>query len=100
MRILLDHGTPAPLRRALSSHAVATAYEMGWSELDNGALLRTAEPDFTTDKSLRHQQNLSGLRLAILVLPTTSWPKIEAHEAQVVAAINALRPGDFVGLDF
>ena len=104
MRILFDQGTPAPLRRALMGHVVSTAYEMGWNELDNSTLLRAAEIDFdalvTTDQNLRHQQNLSGRRLAILVLPTTSWPKIEAHEAQVVAAINALRAGDFIEPNF
>jgi hypothetical protein len=104
MRILFDHGTPAPLRRALTGHAVSTAYEMAWTELDNGALLKAAEAHFdaliTTDQNLRYQQNLSGRRLSILVLPTTSWPKIRIHEAQVVAAVNALRAGDVVALDF
>jgi hypothetical protein len=104
MRILFDHGTPAPLRRALIGHAVSTAHEMAWSEFDNGALLAAAEAQFdaliTTDRNLRHQQNLSGRRLAILVLPTTSWPKIRAQEAQVVAAVNALRVGDVVELNF
>jgi predicted nuclease of predicted toxin-antitoxin system len=104
MRILFDHGTPAPLRRVLTGHGISTAYEMGWTELDNGSLLKAAETDFdaliTTDQNLRHQQNLTGLRLAILVLPTTSWPKIEAQAAQVVAAVNALRPGEVVELNF
>jgi hypothetical protein len=104
MRILFDHGTPAPLRRALTAHSVTTAYEMGWTELDNGALLHAAEAEFdafvTTDQNLRYQQNLSGRRLAILVLPTTSWPKIQAHEPQVITAINALRPGDLTELTF
>jgi hypothetical protein len=104
MKILFDHGTPAPLRRVLIGHAVSTAYEMGWTELDNGALLKATETDFdaliTTDQNLRYQQNLTGRRLAILVLPTTSWPKIQAHEADVAAAVNALRPGDFVDLNF
>jgi hypothetical protein len=104
MRILFDHGTPAPLRRALTGHAVSTAYEMAWTELDNGALLKAAEAHFdaliTTDQNLSYQQNLSGRRLSILVLPTTSWPKIRIHEAQVVAAVNALRAGDVVALDF
>ena len=104
MRILFDHGTPAPLRRALTGHSVSTAYEMGWTGLDNGALLKAAERDFdaliTTDRNLPYQQNLTGQRLAILVLPTTSWPKIHAHEARVVAAVNALRPGDVVQLNF
>ena len=104
MRILFDHGTPAPLRRALIGHAVSTAHEMAWTELDNGALLEAAETHFdaliTTDRNLRHQQNLTGFRLAILVLPATSWPKIRAHAAQVVAAVNALRAGDVVELNF
>lgn len=104
MRILFDHGTPAPLRRALTGHAVSTAHEMAWAELDNGALLKAAETHFdaliTTDRNLRYQQTLTGRRLAILVLPTTSWPKIRAHEAQVVAAVNALRAGDVVELEF
>jgi len=79
MRILFDQGTPVPLRALLSGHSVSTAYEMGWSELANGDLLAAAEADFdaliTSDQNLRYQQNLTGRRLAILVLPTTSWPR-------------------------
>ncbi|HSS78724.1 MAG TPA: DUF5615 family PIN-like protein, partial [Thermoanaerobaculia bacterium] len=81
MRILLDQGTPAPLRHELTGHNVTTAYEKGWSALKNGELLKAAEAEFealvTTDRNLRYQQNLTGRRLAILVLPTTSWPKIQ-----------------------
>ena len=84
MRILFDHGTPAPLRRALTGHSVSTVFD---------ALI-------TTDRNLPYQQNLTGQQLAILVLPTTSWPKIHGREAQVVAAVNALRPGDVVQLNF
>ena len=77
---------------------------MAWTELDNGALLKAAETDFdaliTTDQNLRYQQTLSGRRLAILVLPTTSWPKTRVHAAQVVAAVNALRAGEVVELNF
>src|SRR5438552_17848485 len=73
MRILFDQGDPVPLRRALAGHTVSTAHEMGWAALDNGALLDAAEAAFdafiTTDRNLRHQQNLTGRRLAILVLP-------------------------------
>jgi len=104
MRILFDQGTPVPLRQLLSGHTVSTAYETGWSELANGDLLEAAEADFdalvTTDQNLRYQQDLTGRRLAILVLPTTNWPKIRAHEQQVVAAINALHPGEVVELTF
>ena len=104
MRILLDHGTPAPLGKKLPEHAVSTAYEMGWAGLDNGALLIAAERSFdifiTTDKNLRYQQTLRGRRLAVLVLPTTSWPKIQKHTSIVVAAVEAARPGDFQEIEF
>lgn len=96
MRILFDQGTPAPLRSSLVGHEVATAHEMGWSELSNGHLLKAAESKFdlliTTDQNLRHQQNLSGLRLAVLVLSTTSWPRIRKHAALVVEAVRVTRP--------
>jgi hypothetical protein len=104
MRILLDHCTPAPLGKRLSDHTVSTAYEMGWAGLDNGSLLRSAEQSFdifvTTDRNLRHQQNLHGSRLAILVLPTTSWPKILKHISIVVAAVEAATPGDLREIQF
>ncbi len=98
MRILLDHGTPVPLRRALTDHSVATAYEKGWAGLTNGELLAVAEDGFdvlvTTDQNLRYQQNLAGRRLAILVLPTTSWPRLSLHAAEIAAAVGALQPGE------
>jgi len=104
MRVLFDHGTPAPLRQALPSHTVSTAFELGWTELDNGALLEAAEPRFdvlvTTDKNLRYQQNPEGRRLAILVLPTTSWPKIRRHATHVAGAGDTLQAGDLLELTF
>jgi hypothetical protein len=104
MRILFDHGTPAPLRHSLVGHTISTAHEMTWGELDNGALLKAAEGQFdvlvTTDQNLRYQQNLVGRSLAILVLPTTSWPKIRDQGPRIVTAINALRAGDVVELSF
>jgi len=104
MRIVFDHGTPVPLRRALTRHIVSTAYEMGWAGLDNGALLAAAEAQFdalvTTDRNLRYQQNLAGRRLAIVVLPTTSWPIIQVNADAVAAAIDELHPGAFVEMKF
>jgi hypothetical protein len=102
MRVLFDQGTPAPLRSALTAHAVFTAYEMGWSTLSNGDLLDAAEAQFdafvTTDKNLRYQQNLAGRRLAILVLPFASWPKLRSHAATIASAVTGLKPGDYLEL--
>ncbi len=100
MLVLFDQGTPDPLRRALTTHVVSTAYEMGWSALSNGDLLDAAEKQFdvfvTTDQSLRYQQNLSGRRLAILVLPFASWPRLQSHVSKIVSAIENMKPGDYV----
>jgi len=104
MKILFDHGTPAPLRRQLAGHEISTTYEMAWAKLNNGDLLAAAEKSFdafiTTDQNLRYQQNLTGRRLAILVLPTTSWPEIQKYTKLVTESVSALKPGDFVELSF
>ena len=45
MQVLFDQGTPVPLRRYLTSHSVSTVFEKGWSAMQNGDLLRTAEQE-------------------------------------------------------
>jgi predicted nuclease of predicted toxin-antitoxin system len=106
VKILFDQGTPVPLRRALSAREVATAYERGWGEKQNGDLLRAAEAEgfeaiiITTDQNLRYQQNLSERRLAVLVLLTTDWRIIRSHIDSVEAAVGALQPGDYRELPF
>ena len=55
MRILLDHGMPAPLRKKLPGHLVSTAYEMGWAELDNGTLLTAADGSFDSGNMAKSQ---------------------------------------------
>ena len=104
MRVLFDHGTPAPLRHALADHQVATAYEHGWSGLKNGELIAAAEAGkfdvlLTTDKNLRYQQNLTGRSLAIVVLWTTSWPKIQQAIPKVRNAVDAATKGSYIELD-
>ena len=100
MRILFDQGTPAPLRDHLPGHSVETAYELGWSALRNGELLAKAEAEFdvliTTDRNLRHQQNLAERRIAILVLPTTSWPRLQSITREIAAAVDSLEPGQYL----
>ena len=102
MRILFDQGTPAPLRHALTGHAVSTAYEMGWALLANGDLIDGAERAFdvlvTTDQNLPYQQKLEGRRLAILILPTTSWPKLKHRVRDVEVALATLEPGSVLRL--
>jgi predicted nuclease of predicted toxin-antitoxin system len=99
MRILFDQGTPAPLKQHLPGHLVQTAHELGWSTLSNGDLIAAAEGRFdvliTTDRNMRHQQSLAGRTVAVLVLPTTSWPKLRPRTTEIVAAVSAVEPGQF-----
>ena len=100
MRIIFDQGTPVPLRNFLSSHQVETAFERGWSTLSNGDLLAAAEQEgfevfVTTDKNLGDQQTFGGMRIAIVVLSSTSWPRIQKAVTAVKQAIDAALPGSF-----
>ena len=100
MKILLDQGTPAPLRQYLQDHSVDTAFEMGWSSLRNGDLLDRAEEAgfellITTDQQLRHQQNLANRQMAVLALLSTSWPRIQARVDDIREEVSRLQPGDY-----
>ena len=104
MRVLFDQGTPVPLRESLTQHEVSTAYERGWSNLTNGELLDTAEQKgftvfVTTDLNLKHQQNLSTRRIAIIALTSTSWPRIQGAIGTVVRAIDAATEGRYLEIE-
>ena len=103
MRVLFDQGTPVPLRNYLPEHKVATATEMGWSTFSNGELLEAAEREFdllvTTDQALRSQQHLSKRRIAILVLPFASWPRLEPHAETIASRVATVRSGEYGEID-
>jgi hypothetical protein len=100
VRVLFDQGAPVPLRQLLVGHEVSTAYECGWSTLKNGELLAAAEAHgfevlVTTDKNLKYQQNLASRSIAVVVLGTTSWPRIRAAAETVVTAVHSASSGTY-----
>ncbi len=52
----------------------------------------------TTDMSLKYQQNLSTRRIAIVVLSTTSWPRIRVAAAEIVRAVAQSTAGSYTEL--
>lgn len=105
MNLLFDQGTPLPLRTHLTDHTVVSAFEKGWSELDNGELLAAAEAEgfdalITTDQNLRYQQNLAERRIAVVVLLTTNWPRIERNIPLVLDAISNVSVGTYQEVSF
>jgi hypothetical protein len=100
MLVLFDHSTPAPLRDALKDHVVVEAVERGWERLGNGALLDEAEAAgfeifITADKNMRHQQNLAGRKIAVIVLGNAQWPTLRRYVDRVVVALNRAKPGNY-----
>ena len=101
MKLLFDQGTPAPLRARLPTHSADTLAEKGWSDKDNGELLDVAEREgyevlVTTGQSLPYQQNLTGRRIAIVVLLSTDWRAIRPRIREFGRAIAAVGSGEVI----
>ena len=83
----------------MTGHDVRTVQSMGWAGTSNGQLLAIARPEFdvflTADQNLEHQQNLSDIRVGIVVV-TARDNRIETLEPllpQILEAIVGVRPG-------
>jgi len=105
MFILFDHGTPKGLVYALPGHIIVTAQSKGWDRLKNGDLLSAAEDAaidllLTTDRRIRYQQNLSGRKIALVVLTgTTKWSRVRLHQERIAAVVNAATPGSYTEVE-
>lgn len=100
MRILLDENVDRKLKRSFDpAHEVVTVRERGWSGKANGDLLASAEAEFdvlfTLDANMRHQQNLPGYDLAVVLVTAVSSKRsvIETAMPAVNALLPSVRPG-------
>jgi hypothetical protein len=80
---------------------IVEAIERGWDRLVNGELIAAAEAAgfdvlVTTDKNIRYQQNLTGRRIAFVVLGNQQWPTLRRYVDRVAEAVDAATPGSFV----
>ena len=97
-RVLFDHGTPVGLRGHLRAHRIETLAAKGWAEKENGELLYLADGEgyevlVTTDRNIRHQQNLAGRKLAVVVQINARWPDVASHATAIATAIEKAKPG-------
>jgi hypothetical protein len=104
VRVLLDANTPAPLARFLRGHDVKRADQLGWQSLLNGALLEAAESAgfevlLTCDQNIQYQQNLSGRRLALVVLDSNHWPVLRRAVTRIAAAVDFAQSGQVVVIE-
>jgi hypothetical protein len=100
MKIIIDECVPSIVKKRLPSRDIVTVQEMGWAGVKNGKLLRLVAADFdvfiTSDKNLRHQQNLDSFDLAVVLLPTNQVPAVEALLPKINKALENISPNDFV----
>ena len=98
MRVLFDNGTPRGVAVALTDHVVEEARAHGSDSLQNGELLDAAEAAgfdvfVTTDRNLRHQQNLTRRKIAIVVIGKGRWRLIKPRLAAIALAVAAATAG-------
>jgi signal recognition particle subunit SEC65 len=72
---------------------------LAWlDELSNGELIDAAERAgfeviVTSDKNIPHQQNLTGRRIALVILEHSQWPMVKLVGEKIAAAVNLATPG-------
>ena len=104
MKILLDASVPRLLKVRLPQLNISTVQEMGWAGIQNGELLRRAEELFdvfiTADQNLRYQQQLTGRKLAILVLPSNQVPVVAQLVTVVESLLTTVQSGAVIDVPF
>lgn len=81
---------------------IQTVVEAGWSGVKNGELLRRADEMFdvflTADRNLPYQQNLSTLRLGVVVLAigSTKLDDLRLVVQAISAALHGIGPSEII----
>ena len=100
-RILLDEGVPIGVRTLVTGFQVEAVPEIGWAGLANGDLIQADEEAgfdvmITCDQNIRYQQNLTGRRLALVVLTTNHWDTVRANSGGILSVVEHAAAGSFV----
>ena len=103
MRVLLDENLPHQLRGLFEDNIeVVTVSYRGWRGRENGELLRIAENEFdafiTMDQGIPNQQNLSAIKIGIIVLEAESnrFENLSPLMPEVNAVLKTLKNGHIV----
>ena len=99
MKILIDECLPSRLKHQYPDHIVFTVQEMGWEGKKDKELLKLAVDEgfeifITIDKNIEHQQNISEIRLGIIVfdIPRTKLENLIPMTNKVIELISKARP--------
>ncbi len=100
MRIIIDECVPSIVKRNLPERKIVSVQDEGWAGIKNGEMLRLVSAKFdvfiTSDKNLRHQQNLAAFELSIILLPSNQVPVVKVLLPQIDDALTNIGLHDFV----
>jgi predicted nuclease of predicted toxin-antitoxin system len=104
MKLLLDECVPRKFKASLaaSGQECVTVPEAGFAGRRNGELLALAEENFqvfiTLDEGFRYQQNLSGRKIAVLLIRAKSnrLTDLLPWAEHCRKAISTIQPGQIV----
>src|SRR4051794_25336072 len=103
MKLLLDESLDVRFRHELPGHDVFTVDYLGWKGTKNGELIARAAADgfevlVTTNRNIVHQQNLTTLPIAIVVLraPSSAIEDIRPLALKLLGVVGAMAKGAVV----
>ena len=102
MRVLLDECVNPRVREAFPNHEIQTVQSMGWAGITNGKLMALAQQSFdvfvTVDQNLEHQQDLSKLKLGLIVVtvPDNNIKYFRPIFSRLLKAAESVRPGQVI----
>lgn len=103
MKILIDESLPLAFAAELRDHDVSTVRAQRWLGLRNGVLLRAAvdagfDVVVTADRSMRHQQNLEVIGIAVVLITRVRnrIADLRPLVPRVLAAVDASKKGEIV----
>ncbi|HWS70535.1 MAG TPA: DUF5615 family PIN-like protein [Thermoanaerobaculia bacterium] len=103
MRVLVDESLPRQFAADLAGHDATSVRAQRWAGLRNGVLLRAAvdagfDVLLTADSSMRFQQNLAAIGIAIVVIRgvRNRLTDLRPLLPQILEAIGRARPGDVI----
>ncbi|HEX7287793.1 MAG TPA: DUF5615 family PIN-like protein [Candidatus Angelobacter sp.] len=104
MKVLIDECVPRRFKFSLvgGDRECFTVSEAGLAGKKNGELLRSAAGDFdafvTVDQGLEYQQNLTGMKIAVIVIHSRSnrFADLQPHATACIDALTSIKPGELV----
>jgi hypothetical protein len=97
-KVLLDEQIP----NFSAARSLTSVDEAGFKGKQNGELLRLASERFdcflTADRRLAFQQNLSAVRIGIVLLRigSTKLPDLVEYAPQITEALHVVEPGELL----